>query len=163
MTSWLLPSSSVSVSANGRCGARLNTRAISVTRRGSRLPGRRENGTPAQRRGSPPRRPAGQGSGFDLAAAPPPRPAPGSPRAALLLPVAVRPLAGQPALLVLPADREGLQVLGDRDRPQHLELLRADLLGGELDGLLHRREGQQLQQVVLQHVACGAGLLVELR
>jgi hypothetical protein len=40
-TSWLLPSSSVSVSANGRCGARLKTSAISVTRRGSRLPVRR--------------------------------------------------------------------------------------------------------------------------
>ena len=40
-TSWLLPSSSVSVSAKGRCGARLNDSAISVTRRGSRLPVRR--------------------------------------------------------------------------------------------------------------------------
>jgi hypothetical protein len=41
ITSWLCPSSSVSVIANGRCGARLNTTAISVTRRGSRLPVRR--------------------------------------------------------------------------------------------------------------------------
>ena len=41
MTSWLWPSSSVSVAANGRCGAFLKTTAISVTRRGSRLPVRR--------------------------------------------------------------------------------------------------------------------------
>ena len=36
---WL--SSSVAVSVNGRCGARLNTTATSVTRRPSRLPVRR--------------------------------------------------------------------------------------------------------------------------
>ena len=41
MTSWLLPSISMSVWVNGRCGAFLNSTAISVTRRGSRLPVRR--------------------------------------------------------------------------------------------------------------------------
>ena len=41
ITSALAPSSSVSVCENGRCGARLNTTAISVTRRPSRLPVRR--------------------------------------------------------------------------------------------------------------------------
>ena len=41
ITSWLWPSSSVSVWLNGRCGAFLNSTAISVTRRGSRLPVRR--------------------------------------------------------------------------------------------------------------------------
>ncbi len=40
-TSWLWPSSEVSVASNGRCGAGLNETAISVTRRGSRLPVRR--------------------------------------------------------------------------------------------------------------------------
>src|SRR5215213_5579879 len=42
---------------------------------------------------------------------------------ALLRLVAVHPVAGQPALLVLPADGEGGQVVGQRDRLQHLELL----------------------------------------
>ena len=40
-TSAFWPSSSVMVSSNGRCGARSNTTAISVTRRPSRLPVRR--------------------------------------------------------------------------------------------------------------------------
>ena len=40
-TSWFDPSSSVSVLLNGRIGARWNSTAISVTRRGSRLPVRR--------------------------------------------------------------------------------------------------------------------------
>ena len=37
----VLPSSSVMVASNGRCGARLNTRAISVTLRPRRFPVRR--------------------------------------------------------------------------------------------------------------------------
>lgn len=41
MTRAFCPSSSVDVESNGRCGARLNTTAISVTRRPSRLPVRR--------------------------------------------------------------------------------------------------------------------------
>ena len=41
MTSAFWPSSSVAVASKGRCGARLNTTAISVTRRPSRLPVRR--------------------------------------------------------------------------------------------------------------------------
>ena len=47
--------------------------------------------------------------------------------------------------------------------PQHLELLGPDRLGGELDRLLHRGQREQLQQVVLQHVAGGAGRVVERR
>ena len=41
MTRAFLPSSLVSVAANGRCGARWNITAISVIRRVSRLPVRR--------------------------------------------------------------------------------------------------------------------------
>ena len=41
ITNAFLPSSSVMVASNGRCGARLNTSAISVTRRPSRFPVRR--------------------------------------------------------------------------------------------------------------------------
>ena len=41
ITSALAPSSSVMVASNGRCGARLNTSAISVTLRPSRFPVRR--------------------------------------------------------------------------------------------------------------------------
>ncbi|CFS08212.1 Uncharacterised protein [Mycobacterium tuberculosis] len=41
MTIALVPSSSVMVASNGRCGARLKTRAISVTRRPNRFPVRR--------------------------------------------------------------------------------------------------------------------------
>ncbi len=40
MTSWLWPSSSTSEAWNGRCGAFLNSTAISVTRRAIRLPAR---------------------------------------------------------------------------------------------------------------------------
>ena len=41
ITSAFLPSSSVMVASNGRCGARLNIRAISVTLRPNRFPVRR--------------------------------------------------------------------------------------------------------------------------
>ena len=41
ITNAFLPSSSVIVVSNGRCGARLNTSAISVTLRPSRFPVRR--------------------------------------------------------------------------------------------------------------------------
>ncbi len=41
ITSAFCVSSSVAVELNGRCGARLNTTATSVTRRPSRLPVRR--------------------------------------------------------------------------------------------------------------------------
>ena len=50
ITNAFLPSSSVIVVSNGRCGARLNSSAISVTLRPNRLPVRRKNGTPAHRR-----------------------------------------------------------------------------------------------------------------
>ena len=41
ITSALAPNSSVIVASNGRCGARLNTKAISVTLRPNRFPVRR--------------------------------------------------------------------------------------------------------------------------
>ena len=47
------------------------------------------------------------------------------------------------------------------DRPQDLDLLVAQRIGLERGGRLHRHEAHELQQVVLQHVADGAGLLVE--
>ena len=49
------------------------------------------------------------------------------------------------------------------DRAQHLHLLVPHRLGGEVDRRLHRGERDQLEQVVLEHVADRAGLLVERR
>mmetsp|Transcript_30456 Transcript_30456/g.101858 ORF Transcript_30456/g.101858 Transcript_30456/m.101858 type:complete len:336 (+) Transcript_30456:58-1065(+) len=46
-----------------------------------------------------------------------------------------------------------------RDGLQHLELLGADVLGGERERLLHRDESHHLQQVVLHHVANDAVLV----
>src|SRR5262249_12559548 len=60
-----------------------------------------------------------------------------------------RALAGEPTLVVLPADRVGTEVGRERDRPQDLEFLGADRLSGELDRLLHRGEREQLEEVVL--------------
>jgi very-short-patch-repair endonuclease len=51
--------------------------------------------------------------------------------------------------------REGAQ------RLQHLELLVADGIGVARGRRLHRDHGQQLQRVVLDHVAQRAGLVVE--
>ena len=150
-TSWLLPSSSVSVSAKGRCGARLNDQRDLGDPAGQPLAGAQVERHARPAAGLHAEADGGEGLGLRLRVD------------AVLLPVAAGPLAGQPALLVLAADGEGLQVLGQRDRAEDLELLGADLLGGELDRLLHRGQGEQLQQVVLQHVPGGAGLLVELR
>ena len=46
------------------------------------------------------------------------------------------------------------------DRAQHLDALVADAVGLERDRRLHRGQRQQLEQVVLHHVAQRAGLLV---
>ena len=54
----------------------------------------------------------------------------------------------------------GRQVGGQPDRGEHLLLLRAQVVGVEGDRLLHRGQRQQLQQVVLQHVAGGADAVV---
>ena len=43
---------------------------------------------------------------------------------------------------------------------EHLDLLVAQRVGGEAGRRLHRRQRQQLQQVVLEHVAQHAGLVV---
>ena len=50
---------------------------------------------------------------------------------------------------------------GRVQRAQHLDLLVADRVGGEVARRLHRGEREQLQQVVLEDVADRAGLLVE--
>gem|GEM_PF-6876200 len=52
------------------------------------------------------------------------------------------------------AARDGLQ------RLEHLDLLVAHRLGIEAHRRLHRHQTEQLQQVVLQHVAHGAGVVV---
>ena len=44
-------------------------------------------------------------------------------------------------------------------RAEHLELLGGDVLGGELERLLHRHQRHHLKQVVLQHVADDAVLI----
>ena len=44
-------------------------------------------------------------------------------------------------------------------RAQHLELLGGDVLGGELERLLHRHQRHHLEQAVLQHVADDAVLI----
>ena len=63
---------------------------------------------------------------------------------------------------VLPGDGLGRNIgTSDRtQRAQHLDLLVAHRGGLELRGRLHRGEAQQLQQVVLQHVADGTGAVV---
>ena len=52
---------------------------------------------------------------------------------------------------------------GGRIALQHLHLLVPHRLGGEVDRRLHRRQRDELEQVVLEHVADRAGLLVERR
>jgi hypothetical protein len=71
-------------------------------------------------------------------------------------------LTRSPATLqVLPAHRVAGDVGRQRDRAQHLELLGADLGGVEARRLLHGHHGEQLHEVVLHHVAGGAGGVVE--
>ena len=78
-----------------------------------------------------------------------------------LLEVADHPLTGHPPLLVLAAHGAGGDVLGQFDGPQHLQLLGPDLGRPEARRLLHRDQGEQLHQVVLQHVPRGTGGVVE--
>ncbi len=85
-------------------------------------------------------------------------------RDALLVQVAHHRLAAHGAGPVLPAHgllghvlrRDGLERLED------LDLLVADRVLGQAGGRLHRHHAQQLQQVVLHHVAQRAGVVVEL-
>src|SRR3989344_3581975 len=55
---------------------------------------------------------------------------------------------------------DGLHAPG-LERLQHLELFIADGVGAGVDGRLHADGAQQLQRVVLHHVAQGAGLVIE--
>ena len=71
--------------------------------------------------------------------------------------------AARHPLAILTADHMLRQCLGGPgfQRPQHLELFVADRVGVGVDRRLHRHRAQQLQRVVLHHVAQGAGVVVE--
>ncbi len=69
-------------------------------------------------------------------------------------------LAALPAAGVLPACRGGGEVLRQAHRGQHLLLLVPEARRVERDGLLHGREGEELQEVVLDHVARRADAVV---
>ena len=79
---------------------------------------------------------------------------------AVLLEVADDLLGALPAAGVLPAGGALVEVRGQADRRQHLLLLGAQVLGVEGDRLLHRRQGEELQEVVLDDVARGADAVV---
>ncbi len=83
-------------------------------------------------------------------------------RDALLFAITRHVLAEHPALRVLPAHRGTSHLLvEDRpDRAQDLDLLVAHGIGLEGERRLHRDEREQLQHVVLHHVAQGARPLV---
>ena len=68
--------------------------------------------------------------------------------------------AALPTAGVLTAGGAGRQVLGQLHGREHLDLLPAQLLRVERDGLLHRGQRHQLQQVVLDDVAGGADAVV---
>ena len=70
-------------------------------------------------------------------------------RDALFLPVAAE----------LPADQ--IVRLDGRDRFQYLDLLIANGLTVHADRRLHRKIAQDLEEMVLDHIANGAGLIVE--
>ena len=73
-------------------------------------------------------------------------------RDALFLQVALHLLPALPAAGELPARRMRGQILRQLHRGEDLFLLGAQVIGVEGDRLLHRRQRQQLQQVVLDHV-----------
>ena len=80
----------------------------------------------------------------------------------VLLPVAGHELAVDGALDVLAAHRELVDLLHG-DGPialQHLDLLVAHRVGAEGDRRLHGDQREELQEVVLDHVAQRAGLFV---
>ncbi|MNS64767.1 hypothetical protein D3C72_979060 [compost metagenome] len=82
---------------------------------------------------------------------------------ARLVAVALHALAVGRAGRVLAAHRVQAQALGrpGLEGAQHLELFVADGVGVRVDGRLHGHGAQQLQRVVLHHVAQRAGLVVE--
>ena len=69
-------------------------------------------------------------------------------------------LAALPSARVLAAGGARGEVLGQAHRREDLLLLGAQVAGLERDRLLHRRQGEQLQQVVLDDVACRADAVV---
>ena len=81
-------------------------------------------------------------------------------RDAVLLQVAEHLAAALPAAGVLAAGGAGGQVLGQLHRREHLDLLPPQVLRVEGDGLLHRGQRHQLQQVVLDDVPGGADAVV---
>ena len=115
------------------CGGWRNWITICVVRHDMALPLRSRNGTPCQRQ-------------LSMCSLTTPK-------------VAVSLSGGTPGssryLRYWPRMRVGEHLLGlhGPDRPQHLDLLVADGVGLEPGGGLHGREGHQLQQVVLEHVA----------
>jgi hypothetical protein len=72
-------------------------------------------------------------------------------------------LAALPAAAVLAARRGGGQIVGQAYRGEDLLLLGAQVLRRHRDGLLHRGEGEQLQEVVLDDVARRADAVVVAR
>ena len=112
----------------------------SLSRRCSALPERRKNGTPCQRQ-------------LSIASS-------------MAANVGVRESAGDAALAaiagVLAEHQTPRRLLRRRDGNgvQHLELFIAQRVGGVVRRRFHRHQGQQLQQVVLEHVAQHAGLVV---
>ena len=81
-------------------------------------------------------------------------------RDALFLQVAQDLLAALPAAGELPAGGVGGEVLGEPDGGEDLFLLGTQVIGVEGDRLFHGRQGQQLQQVVLDDVAGRAHAVV---
>ena len=61
---------------------------------------------------------------------------------------------------VLPQGRVRAQVIGEDHRFQYLGLLATQVMRGERGRFLHGREGEQLQQMVLDHVAGGTHTVV---
>ena len=84
-------------------------------------------------------------------------------RHAVLVGIGAHALAGRGAGGILAAHHVPQQRGGcpRTQRTQHLELLIADGIGMGVDGRLHGDRAQQLQRVVLHHVAQRAGLVVE--
>ena len=87
----------------------------------------------------------------------------GGGRDAVLLQVAQDRHAALPAGGVLAPGGVLGQVRGQLDRGEDLLLLHPDVVRGERERLLHRGQGEQLQQVVLDDVARGADAVVVAR
>src|SRR5665213_776150 len=82
---------------------------------------------------------------------------------AVLVEIAEHLLAALPAAGVLTACGVCGEIVGDANGRQYLRLLQPQRLRFEADGLLHGDQSEQLQQVVLDHVARGANSVVVTR